>query len=125
MIVRLENLNEVNKTVSVDINAVAMAYWKEANLRHYRAVESIDIQELSITANMPLAELQKRKIDWKTVDDDKLVFEELVNDAHNDIKTLKPMQIRVFSVHFKVSKTGSLGASDSDDAQTEETFIMT
>ena len=122
MIVRLENINDANKTAQVDINAVAMAYWNEANLKHDRSVDQLEIEELSVTANMPITEMQKRKIDWKTVDDDKLVFEEPVNDGQDNVKTLKAMQIRVFSVNFKVSRKDAIDSESWDT--TEETFIM-
>lgn len=97
IIVRLENLNELNETAKVNLRAVAEAYWNEANLKHPRALSSIDMVELTLSANMALSEQQERKIQWKSVDDDKHTYNELKDDD-DDTKSFKPMQIRVFSI---------------------------
>lgn len=88
LIIRVENLNEANQTASVDINKVALAYWKEANLKHYIEFNELEIEELSVSANMPVSEMQNRKINWKTVDDEKLAEDQTADDSQNDIKTL-------------------------------------
>jgi len=55
--VRLENLNDMNKSQSVNITAIGEAYWNEANLKHPCEIASWKIEELSITGNMPISEM--------------------------------------------------------------------
>lgn len=123
MIIRLENLNEMNETAVVDVRAIPMAYWEEANRKYPSDVETIDIEELSISANMPISELQKRKIDWKTAADDQLNTSK-VDDAPVTKITMAPMQIRVFSakVNPELGSAANDAAEDLDDEG--ETFIM-
>lgn len=90
IILRLENLNENNETAQVNVRSVAEAYWNEANIKNSYAFSSIDIEELSLTANMALSELQERKIQWQTVDDDKLTHNQ-IEDVSDDIKSFKQM----------------------------------
>lgn len=107
----------MDQTASVDLRAVGEAFWKEANLKYPREIASIQIEELSLTGNMPITELQKRKIDWKTEDDYKLSYS-AVEDQSDDVKALNPMQIRVFSITVEPATSESL--TDTED----ETFII-
>lgn len=90
IIVRLENLNENNETAQVNVRSVAEAYWNETNIKNPYALSSIDIEELSLTANMALSELQERKIQWQTVDDDKLTQNQ-IEDVSDDVKAFMQM----------------------------------
>jgi hypothetical protein len=56
IIVRLENLNERNVTTKVNLRAVAEAYWNEANIKYPRALASIDMDEMTLSANQLLSE---------------------------------------------------------------------
>jgi len=48
----------------VDIRAIGEAYWNEANLKYPLAFTNMTIEELSITGNMKISEMQERKIKW-------------------------------------------------------------
>jgi len=54
----------------VDVQAVATAFWTQANIAN--PVDfTVIIKEVSITGNMPIAEMHKRRLHWKTEDDGK------------------------------------------------------
>lgn len=74
---RVENLVSWNETLEVDIHAIGMALWQEANFHNPVDVDSLTIKETSLTGNMEISEMQKRKIQWKTMDDRKLRFAEV------------------------------------------------
>lgn len=88
----------------MDIRAIGEAYWNEANLKYPLAFTNMTIEELSITGNMKISEMQERKIKWKTVDDDMLT-DPVVEDQSDDVKTLNPMQIRTFSISIETAMT--------------------
>jgi len=81
----------------VNIEGVFKAFYAEAN--NNLLPESLDFEEMSLTGNMPLKELRERKIQWKTVDDHKLVKKTLDIEDGPIIK-LEPQRIRVFKVTF-------------------------
>lgn len=86
---RLENLNTEGSDAHVNIEDLTKAMWTQANIKHPREIESVKIQEMSLTGNMPLSEMQNRKIHWNTVDDAKLNFRDIVDQSEN-AKTLVP-----------------------------------
>jgi hypothetical protein len=59
-------------------------------LKYPRAFSSLNIEEMTVTGNLPIKKMLARKIKWNTVDDDKLT-ESSFDDEQTDIKTLKPM----------------------------------
>lgn len=56
-IMRLENLNDMNESALVDVQAIANAFCNEANLKFESQNVTINIEELSISANMPISEM--------------------------------------------------------------------
>ena len=82
LVIRIENLNDGKESASVDIRKVAMALWNEANLKHSRSIYEVEIEELSVSANMPVQEMNDRKIQWKTIDDDKIVPQASFDDSN-------------------------------------------
>lgn len=63
-------------------------------------IASINVEEVSITGNMPIEEMQSRKIQWKTMDDDDLQSS-MIQDPSDDMKAINAMQIRVFSIFIE------------------------
>ena len=101
LLFRFENLADLYdkeaQTAKVNIEGVFKAFYAEAN--NNLLPESLDFEEMSLTGNMPLKELRERKIQWKTVDDHKLVKKTLDIEDGPIIK-LEPQRIRVFKVTF-------------------------
>merc|ERR1719183_383450 len=110
IVIRLENLADPYdadfKTVTVDVNAVATALWNSANLEHPAKFASINIDELSLTGNMKISEMRKRKIQWKTVDDHMLERNTLSYESGDKIK-LEAQRIRVFAIDISPETTSS------------------
>lgn len=108
--VRLENLadnydSQVKDAIlSVDLQAIVDAMWYDANWK--KKYSSVAIAELSLTGNMKYAEMAKRKIHWKTRDDEKLGRVEpsgVIDGLDADGKVLLgPQAIRVFNVQYSV-----------------------
>jgi len=100
--IRIENLDDSldrdSGTKWVDVKAVAEALWTQANIQNPME-HTVAITELSLTGNMKLAELQKRRIHWKTEDDKKL--RPLHNQDKGNKKSFVPQQIRVFELAYK------------------------
>lgn len=65
----------------------------------------MDIKEMSMTANMELKEMLARKIQWKTVDDNKedLVKSKINYDSDFSAVKLEPQRIRTFTVVFETT----------------------
>jgi len=108
LLFRFENLADVYdghaKIATVKIEDVFNAFYMEANSG--ALPENIDWTEMSLTANMPLKEMQSRKIQWKTVDDDKLEKKPMdMNDGATI--NLEPQRIRVFKVDFTPKSSDS------------------
>ena len=60
---------------------------------------SYTVTEKSITGNQDLKSMNENRLQWKTVDDDKLVKKDLSFDE-GDMVTLEPSRIRTFLVEF-------------------------
>jgi hypothetical protein len=61
---RIENLADVydnGKTYKVDLNKIADAFWKSANV-NYPIDYSVRIKEMSLTGNMEINEMMDRKV---------------------------------------------------------------
>ena len=63
------------------------------------------IQELSLSANMPLQEMLNRKIQWQTVDDATVTLDESDSGLESDftIINLQQQRLRVFKVDYTVA----------------------
>ena len=86
ILMRLENLGE--ETREVDMYGVCAGIDPLSSSWSFR--------ELSLSGNMPIEEMDSRKIQWKTVDDHKL--QKPVRDTDWTRLNLKPMQIRVIEI---------------------------
>jgi len=68
---RLENLADDmdnGKGTYLDLNAIIKALWDNANCLNPIDIDQIVITEQSLTGNMELSEMQKRKIQWQDRD---------------------------------------------------------
>jgi hypothetical protein len=63
------------------------------------------IEELSLSANMPLQEMLNRKIQWQTVDDATVTLDESDSGLESDftIINLQQQRLRVFKVDYTVA----------------------
>lgn len=110
--IRLENLadnydsQEKNAMRSVSLPDIVNAMWMEAN--GWTKYGSYTATELSLTGNMKYAEMSKRKIFWKTRDDEKLgrVQQDGVIEgmgASGEV-LLGPQAIRVFNIMYTAAE---------------------
>ena len=103
LLVRLENIADLIDKESVT-RQVALEYaltsmYKAANKGDQKEPK-IEIRERSLSGNMDLSEMLKRKIQWKTVDDDKNEFShsKISFDTQFTSVDLEPQRIRTFLV---------------------------
>ena len=77
--------------------------WKNANIKAPVEYTKMDIKEMSITANMELKDMLARKIQWKTVDDNKEGLTKSKIDYDSDFSAVKlvPQRIRTYTVAFE------------------------
>jgi len=92
---RIENLNDnVDATPeTVDIKDLVEELWHDVNgdeLYNY------DLTETSVTGNMPISEMEARRLKWKTGTEDQ---EKELSDY--SLVKLESMRIRVFVVEYK------------------------
>jgi hypothetical protein len=95
---RVENLNDnVDATPeTVDIKALVEELWNDVNGDEQY---NYDLTETSVTGNMPISEMEARRLKWKTNMD----YQELSNSSIGDTGksiTLESMRIRVFVVDY-------------------------
>jgi hypothetical protein len=66
LLIRIENLSEY-QTASINVADLCKALYRDAN----EGVDpsSLEITEMNLTGNMPLAEMKERKIKWRTEDE--------------------------------------------------------
>ena len=99
---RLQNLADPfdsdSKTQHVNKTMVIEALWKSANTPD-AVMKQYTVTEKSITGNIDVKEMNDRRLQWKTVDDDKLVKKDLSFDD-GDMVTLEPLRIRTFMIEF-------------------------
>ena len=108
-ILRLENIADLfdkdAATQTVDLQGLLDAMWKNANLKAPVDYSKMDIKEMSMTANMELKEMLDRKIQWKTVDDNRedLVKSKINYDSDFSAVKLEPQRIRTYTVVFETA----------------------
>lgn len=70
---RVENIadlyDKTAKTQYVDIKRIIYHFWEGQNDNLPFVTSDWEVVETSLTGNMPLSELQSRKVQWKTEDD--------------------------------------------------------
>jgi len=84
-------------TYTIDIEQLASAFWSQYNSD---AEFTVDIKEMTPTGNMEVSEMLARKIQWKTVDDDKLGPSRISRGNDWNAITLEAQRIRVFDLEF-------------------------
>lgn len=97
--IRIENLADSNSSVgkaTVDIQKVALAFWKAANGADTEV--SVAFEEVSITGNMLISEMKARKIHWKY---EGQMAPTSDNQMISNTIEINPLQLRVFNVSFK------------------------
>jgi len=108
-ILRLENVADLYDkdaaTQTVDLQGLLDAMWKNANMQAPVDYTKMDIKEMSLTANMELQEMLARKIQWKTVDDNKenLAKSKINYDSDFSAVKLEPQRIRTYTVAFETA----------------------
>ena len=103
---RIENLADRSDLSYVNVFRLFDAYWLAGNQVSGGRFDSVNIQEMSLTGNMLLNEMENRRIHWKTVDNVDGKFEMGVRKAAKDIThvQLMPMQMRLFEATFTPQK---------------------
>jgi hypothetical protein len=102
ILMRVENIaDSTNQTVNV--LAMAAVLWQAANPTNPAPiVPFMLVQEMSLTANMPLTELEERRIHWKTVDDATRPPSSRQPVSDMSQVDFKPMDIKVFQITYTV-----------------------
>lgn len=105
LLFRFENLADLmdgdSKTQNIDGAKLFNAIYTSAN--GSANTVSTKVTEMSLTANMSLKEMRDRKVQWKTMDDDKLTSKPFKISDGESI-SLMPQQIRVFVVEFETTE---------------------
>lgn len=110
LVIRLENIADLYdkdaSSVTIEFKELLTNMWHSAN-SDSNAQAEFDIQEMSLTANMNLEQMEARRIKWKTVDDPKEEYEQskVAKDDGFDLVKLEPQRIRTFMVKFKHQKS--------------------
>lgn len=109
LVVRLENIadlydNNAPTVYLTEFKELFEKMWQSAN-SDSNAQADIDVQEMTLTANMRLDQMEERRIKWRTVDDFKEQFEQSQEEEEGDDQIkLQPQRIRTFMVTFKHQK---------------------
>lgn len=105
IMVRVENLGDylsnIAQTQTIDLQAVASALWSSANGPNAPDF-TVEFEEMDLSFNMPLKDMQERKIKWKTMDDNIIGFndQKIKHDTILSEISLEPQRIRVFNAKF-------------------------
>jgi len=108
LLIRIENNADIYDpdatTRFVDLNQLAYALYQYANNNYHDSLPALKIEELSLSANMPIDELRQRKIQWRTRDDEALDRSgDLDQEEGAPVVSLVPQKIKVFSIEFAAS----------------------
>jgi len=117
ILVRLENLADIFDSngqliyKSVNLYTLAHKLYEFANNNEVTSADfSVAIQELSLTANQPIADVAANKIQWKTVDDS-TVTSKVESSAVTETATVVQLQqqrIRVFRFNYSTYNSSPL-----------------
>jgi hypothetical protein len=104
ILMRVQNLADIfdqdAATVQVNMATVVEGMWKAAHSSD-SVVQPYTLTETSITGNIPMSEMQSRRLKWKTDDEDKVHKSNLSYTMDGDMIKLEPMRIRTFILEFK------------------------
>ena len=102
ILMRIQNLedqfNSDALTKQVNLTMVIEGMWKSAHSAD-SDVGSYTLTETSVTGNMPLEEMENRRLKWQTddgIDDPK----KLSYEINGDMIQVEPMRIRTFTLEF-------------------------
>ena len=121
LLIRLVNMFDQFDGSSVDpdecyINETGLvtALFNSVNLEGDYAYS---LKELSLSGNMPIEEVEDRKINWKTVDDWRVDIEaKFKMDDKEGMITLEPMRIRVFQLEYHIDYQDKVSDKDIKQA---------
>jgi len=117
ILVRLENLADIFDSngqliyKSVNLQTLAQKLYEFANNNEVTSADfSVAIQELSLTANQPIADVAANKIQWKTVDDSTVTskVESSVVTETATVVQLQQQRIRVFRFNYSTNSSSPL-----------------
>ncbi len=90
----------------VNIAGIALLLYDYANPNS--SAPLIDITEMSLSGNQAYSEMQEKKMQWNGVDDATIVEPTLPKDKSAQVIALEQQRIRVFKVHYTMSKSSNL-----------------
>lgn len=98
ILIRLENIADLYdkgaKTQQVDFSNLVVSLWQNSNEKDFGRIK---VEELSLTGTMPMKDMLKRKIQWKTKDDENKEWSRSKIDRSSyNIIDMEPQRIRVF-----------------------------
>lgn len=95
---KLTLVNLSNQTESINKSALIDNLWYSTNSKPF---DSYVLSEVSLSGNMPIAEVQERKIKWKTKDDHPKVKE---SKEEEEFIKMEHMKIRVYEVAYNYTE---------------------
>jgi hypothetical protein len=103
ILLRIQNLADIfdqdSTTSKVNLTMVIEGMWKSSHALDSE-VMPYTLTETSVTGNMPVSEMQSRRLKWKTEDDAILPASKLSYSINGDLIDVEPMRIRVFTLEF-------------------------
>lgn len=106
---RVENLMDED-TRHFNVTGLFEAYWRAGNQVTGAKFDSMDIQEMSLTGNMLLTEMENRRIHWKTTNNVEGKYEMGVREAASDLNNVPvaQQQMRLFEATYTPQKEAFL-----------------
>ena len=102
ILMRIQNLedkfNSDASTKQVNLTMVIEGMWKSAHSAN-TDVGCYTLTETSVTGNMPLTEMENRRLKWQT-DDGIDALKKLSHEINGEMIQLEPMRIRTFTLEF-------------------------
>lgn len=95
---KLTLVNLSNQTENLNKSALIDNLWYGTNAEPF---DSYVLSEVSLSGNMPIAEVQERKIKWKTKDDHPKVKE---SKEEEEFIKMEHMKIRVYEVAYNYTE---------------------
>lgn len=103
ILLRIQNLadkfNPEASTQKVNLTKMVEGMWKSAHSLDSE-VGSYTLTETSVTGTIPMADMQSRRLKWKTEDEEDVPETTLTYEINGDMIDVEPMRIRVFTLEF-------------------------